>query len=111
MLIISRAMSGKRICFRTLLLLHIPQPFFSFRQIQFNNNVAGKAYLKTICTSLSAGINSVSITDYLLTECEVCTEKYLPEAFVRTERRRREVCEEKNPRANAFPYRVNKRGE
>ena len=33
--------------------------------------------------------------DYLLTECEVFTGKYLPEVFVQTERRRSEVCEEK----------------
>ena len=28
----------------------------------------------------------------ILTECDVCTVKYLPEVFVQTERRRSEVC-------------------
>ena len=37
----------------------------------------------------------ISYIDYLLTECEVCTGKYLPEVFVQTERRRSEVCAEK----------------
>ena len=31
----------------------------------------------------------------ILTECEVCTEKYLPGVFVQTERRRSNVCAEK----------------
>jgi hypothetical protein len=43
----------------------------------------------------------------LLTESEVCTEKYLPEVFVQTERRRSEVCADK-PKANTFPYRPSK---
>ena len=34
-------------------------------------------------------------TDYLSTECEVCTRKHLPEVFVQTERRRSEVSGEK----------------
>ena len=33
--------------------------------------------------------------DYLLTECEVCAEKYLLEVFIQTDRRRSEVCAEK----------------
>ena len=32
--------------------------------------------------------------DDLLTECEVCTVKYLPEVFVQTGRRRSQVCAE-----------------
>ena len=45
----------------------------------------------------------------LLTECEVCTGKYLPEVFVQTKRRKREVCA-KIPKANTFPHRPSKRG-
>ena len=33
--------------------------------------------------------------DYLLTECEVCTGKYLPEVFMQTERQRSVVCAKK----------------
>ena len=45
---------------------------------------------------LPAVSNNLFIIDYLLTECEVCTGKYLPEVFVQTERRRSEICAEKN---------------
>ena len=38
----------------------------------------------------------VQNNDYLLTECEVCTEKYLPEVFAQTERRRSVVSAKKN---------------
>ena len=41
-------------------------------------------------------------TDYLLTECEVCRGKYLPEVLVQTKRRRREVCAKK-PEGKYFP--------
>ena len=43
----------------------------------------------------------------LLTECEVCTGKYLPEVFVQTERRRSEICAKKQ-KVNTFPYRPSK---
>ena len=45
----------------------------------------------------------------LLTECEICTRKYLPEVFIQTERRRSEVCTKKQ-KANTFPYKPSKRG-
>jgi hypothetical protein len=38
----------------------------------------------------------------LLTECEVCTGKYLPEVLVQRERRRSEVCAKK-PEDKYFP--------
>ena len=40
--------------------------------------------------------NTLLSTKGLLTECEVCRGKYLPEVFVQTERRRSEVCAKKN---------------
>ena len=43
--------------------------------------------------SMSCLCHPVSLNiDYLLTDCEVCTGKYLLEVFVKTERRREEVC-------------------
>ena len=44
----------------------------------------------------------------LLTECEVCAGKYLPEIFVQTERRRSDVCAKKTE--GTIPYRSSKRG-
>ena len=48
--------------------------------------------------------------DYLLTECKVCTGKYLSEVFVQTVRRKSEVCVEENRGQILLPYRPNKRG-
>ena len=46
-------------------------------------------YVCTVCT-----IYIYIYIDYLLTKCEVCTGKYLPEVFVQTEPRRSGVCAE-----------------
>ena len=57
--------------------------------------------IRTACVVVSCE------SDYLLTKCEVCTGKYLPEVFEQIERRRNEVCAE-NTRANTFPHRPKK---
>ena len=44
-------------------------------------------------------------TKGLLTECEVCTGKYLPEVFVQTERRMSEVCAKKTE-GKYFPVQI-----
>ena len=52
----------------------------------------------------------MSNIDYLLTECDVCTGKYLAEVFVQTQRRRSELSAEKKTSVSNLPYEPKKQG-